>query len=457
MKARHLFMQSMKAWQKKDLQHVWHPCSQMKDYEKFPPIIIERGEGVYLYDLDGQRYLDAVSSWWVNLFGHSNPRINQAISRQLGQLEHCIFVNFSHKPAIELAERITQMVPEGLKKVFFSDDGSTAVEVALKISFQYFQQSGRPQKQNFVAIEDSYHGETLGAMSVNNIDLYSKVYKPLLLNTFKVEGPDCYRCKYGLCRETCQAECFSPMEKCLAEHHQEIAGAIIEPMVQGAAGMKIYSPVYLQKLRQACDQYDIHFIADEIAVGFGRTGKMWACEHAGVAPDIMCVSKGLTAGYLPLALTLTTDKIYSAFYDEYTALKAFLDSHSYTGNPTTCALANATLDIFRDENVLAENEIKSQLIKEKIQEYLLDHPHVDGFRQLGMISAIELVKDKKTKEGFDWKDRVGYQIYRIALKHGVLLRPLGNVLYFLPPYVITPEQIHEMVQAARKSVDEFFA
>lgn len=446
----------MNELQAKDLQYVWHPCSQMKDYVEFPPIIIDRGEGVYLYDIDGKRYLDAVSSWWVNLFGHSNKRINQAITRQLNKLEHVIFANFSHKPAIELAERMVKLAPQGLAKVFFSDDGSTAVEVALKISFQYFQQSGKLNKQKFVAIKDSYHGETLGAMAVNNIDLYSKIYKPMLMNTFKVEGPDCYRCKYGLKRETCQAECFELMEKCLEENHQEIAGAIIEPMVQAAAGMKIYSAVYLKKLRKACDDYDIHLIADEIAVGFGRTGKMWACEHAGVAPDIMCFSKGLTAGYLPLGLTLTTDKIYQAFYDEYTSLKAFLDSHSYTGNPITCALANETLNIFKDENILEKNELKAKLISKKIEELLLDHPHIDGFRQTGMISAIELVKDKKTKEGFDWQQRVGYQIYQIALKHGVLLRPLGNVMYFLPPYIINEDQIDHMIRAARKSVDEYF-
>jgi adenosylmethionine-8-amino-7-oxononanoate aminotransferase len=447
----------MNELQAKDLKYVWHPCSQMKDYAAFPPIVIDRGEGVYLYDIDGNSYLDAVSSWWVNLFGHSNKRINQAIARQLDKLEHSIFANFTHEPAIELAERMVNISPPGLAKVFFSDDGSTAVEVALKISFQYFQQSGKARKQKFVAVQDSYHGETLGAMSVNNIDLYSKIYKPLLVNTYKVEGPDCYRCKYDLNRENCEAQCFEHMEKCLQENHAEIAGAIIEPMVQGAAGMKIYSPEYLRKLRKACDDYDIHFIADEIAVGFGRTGKMWGCEHAGVAPDIMCVSKGLTAGYLPLALTLTTDKIYAAFYDDYTSLKAFLDSHSYTGNPTTCALANETLNIFEDENILDKNQLKSKIIGEKIQELLIDHSHVDGFRQLGMISAIEIVKDKKTKAGFDWQQRVGYQIYQIALKHGVLLRPLGNVMYFLPPYIINEEQIDKMIRVARRSIDEYFA
>lgn len=446
----------MKSLQKKDLQYIWHPCSQMKDYEGFPPIIIERGEGPFLYDTEGKSYLDAVSSWWVNLFGHSNKRINRAIARQVDNLEHVIFANFSHKPAIELAERIVKITPEGLNKVFFADNGSSAVEVAIKLSFQYFQQVGKPKKTKFIAITDAYHGETLGALSVGAIDLYSKIYNPLLLNTFKVEGPDCFRCKYGLNRKNCNAECFEHMERTIEENHEKIAGAIIEPMVQAAAGMKIYSPVYLRKLRNICDKYDIHFIADEIAVGFGRTGKMFACEHAEVSPDIMCVSKGLTAGYLPLSLTLMTDRIYDAFYDEYATLKAFLHSHSYTGNPIGCAVACETLNIFEDENIIEENKLKSQMIKEKIEEKLMDIPYFGEFRQLGMIGAVELVIDKETKEGFDWKERVGYKIYKRALEHGVLLRPLGNVIYFMPPYVVTEEEIDLMIDVARKSIKEYF-
>jgi len=446
----------MNSLQTKDLNYIWHPCSQMKDYEDFPPIVIDRGKGVFLYDVDGNKYLDAVSSWWVNLFGHSNKRINKAIASQLEKLEHVIFVNFSHEPAIELSERIVGMTPEGLNKVFFADNGSSAVEAALKLSFQYFQQTGKLKKTKFAAITDSYHGETTGALSVNNIDLYSKIYKPILLNTFKVEGPNCFRCKYSLNRDICNAECFEHMEETIKEHHEEIAGVIIEPMVQGAAGMKIYSPIYLKKLRKLCDDYDVHLIADEIAVGFGRTGKMFACEHAGISPDIMCLSKGLTAGYLPLALMLTTDEIYKAFYDEYTSLKAFLHSHSYTGNPIGCAVANETLNIFEDEKVLEKNMVKSRFLKEKAVELLLDHPNVGEFRQLGMIAAVELVKNKETRETFDWKKRVGYKIYRIALKHGVLLRPLGNVIYFMPPYVISEEEIDLMISVARKSINEYF-
>lgn len=447
----------MKTLQSKDLKYIWHPCSQMKDYEEFPPIIIDRGQGVFLYDAQGKRYLDAVSSWWVNLFGHSNKRINKAIQRQVEKLEHAIFVNFSHEPAIELAERIVNITPKGLNKVFFADNGSSAIEVAIKLSFQYFQQTGKTKKTKFIAVTNAYHGETLGALSVGDIDLYSSIYKPLLLNTYKVEGPDCFRCRYKLDRKTCNAQCFEHMERAIKENHEEIAGAIIEPMVQGAAGMKIYSPIYLKKLRKICNKYDIHFIADEIAVGFGRTGKMYACEHSGISPDIMCVSKGLTAGYLPLSLTLMTDKIYDAFYDEYTTLKAFLHSHSYTGNPIGCAVACETLNIFEDEKILEKNRIKSDIIREKVQEKLMDIPYVGEFRQLGMIGAVELVKNRETKEGFDWKERVGYKVYKNALKHGVLLRPLGNVVYFMPPYVINEEEIDLMVDVARRSIKEYFS
>ncbi|MBB6217216.1 adenosylmethionine-8-amino-7-oxononanoate aminotransferase [Anaerosolibacter carboniphilus] len=444
----------MNELQRKDLQYIWHPCSQMKDYESFPPIVLERGEGPYLYDIEGRRYLDAVSSWWVNLFGHSNKRINKAIANQVDKLEHAIFANFSHKPAIELAERIVKLTPEGLNKVFFADNGSSAVEVALKLSFQYHQQMGKPKKIRYVAISEAYHGETLAALSVGDIDLYNEIYKPLLLNTFKAAGPNCYRCPYGEDRENCEGSCIEDMERIVSEHHEEITAVIIEPMIQGAAGMKIYPAIYLKKLRQLCNTYDIHLIADEIAVGFGRTGKMFACEHAQISPDIMCLSKGLTAGYMPLSLVLMTDTIYDAFYDDYVSLRAFMHSHSYTGNPIGCAIACESLNIFEDENVIDKNRITSQRIQERIRP-LLDHPNVGEFRQLGMVGALELVKDKKTKEGFDWKQRVGYQIYQIALKHGVLLRPLGNVIYFMPPYVVDEKDIDFMVGTAEKAICEY--
>jgi adenosylmethionine-8-amino-7-oxononanoate aminotransferase len=446
----------MNIWQKKDLQYIWHPCSQMKDYEHFPPIVIERGKGAYLYDLDGKSYLDAVSSWWVNLFGHSNDRINAAINRQLEKLEHVIFANFSHKAAINLAQEIVRITPPGLAKVFFTDNGSSAVEAALKLSFHYHQQTGHPRKTRFAAITDAYHGETLGALSVGDLDLYSKIYQPLLLSTFKATGPDCYRCPYGQCRENCAAECFESLEKIVLEHSEEISGIIIEPLVQCAAGMKIYPPLYLKKLRELCTEHHIHFIADEIAVGFGRTGKMFACEHAGVSPDIMCLSKGITAGYLPLSQVVVTDKIYQAFYADYKELKAFMHSHSYTGNALACAAACESLNIFKDEDVLAKNEIKAKMIADKVKKLAASHPRVGEYRHLGMIGALELVEDKRTKKSFDWQKRVGYEIYKIALSKGVLLRPLGNVIYFMPPYIVEEEDIDLMVRVAFESINKFF-
>ncbi|SNR87694.1 adenosylmethionine-8-amino-7-oxononanoate aminotransferase apoenzyme [Anaerovirgula multivorans] len=448
-------MSRMRDFQEKDLKYIWHPCSQMKDYETFLPIVIKRGEGVFLEDINGKKYLDAVSSWWVNLFGHSNQRINDALYNQANKLEHVIFSNFSHEPAIALAERIINIAPKGLSKVIFGDNGSSAVEIALKLSFQYHQQIGKIKKTKFVALTGAYHGETIGALSVGGVDLYNKIYKPLLLDVIRPQGPDCFRCPYGRNRNNCNAECFEHMEKTVEEQHEEITAIIIEPMVQAAAGMKIYAVKYLKKLRKLCDEYNINLIADEVAVGFGRTGEMFACNHASISPDIMCVSKGLTAGYLPLSLTIMTDKIYDAFYDEYHTMKAFLHSHSYSGNPLGCAVAVETLKIFEEENIIKKNKIKSKLLKEKIEEMIEDIPCVGEFRQIGMIGAIELVKDQRTKEGFDWRKRVGYQIYKIAVKKGVLLRPLGNIVYFMPPYVINDHEIDFMLQIARDSILEY--
>lgn len=446
----------MNNWQQKDLRYIWHPCSQMKDYEDFPPIVIERGKGAYLYDIEGKSYLDAVSSWWVNLFGHANDRISKALALQSQKLEHVIFANFSHKPAIDLACEIVRITPAGLNKVFFADNGSAAVEAALKMSFHYHQQTGKTGKTRFVAITDAYHGETLGALSVGDIDLYSKIYKPLLLNTYRAAGPDCYRCPYGQNRADCDAPCFESLNQVVTEFAGEICGVIIEPLVQCAAGMKNYPPVYLRKLRKLCTKYDVHFIADEIAVGFGRTGKMFACEHAEVSPDMLCLSKGLTAGYLPMSLVVTTDEIYSAFYADYTELKAFFHSHSYTGNALACAVAMETLRIFADDDVLARNVIKARLIAEKTSKLFDGHPFVGEYRQLGMIGALELVADRKTKAVFDWQKRVGYGIYRIALEKGVLLRPLGNIIYFMPPYIVEEEDIEKMIRVAAESINRYF-
>lgn len=442
--------------QRKDLKYIWHPCSQMKDYEDMPPIIAKKGDGVFIEDIEGKRYLDAVSSWWVNLFGHSNKRINDALYNQANNLEHVIFANFSHEPAIELCERLMKLVPKGLGKVFFADNGSSSIEIALKISFQYHYQTGKSKKKKFIALTDAYHGETIGALSMGGCDRYSEIFKPLLLDTMRVDSPDCYRCKYSLCRDTCDAECFEHMKKTVEENHEEISAVIIEPMVQGAGGIKIYSPKYLKKLRTLCDDYDINLIVDEIAMGMGRTGTMFASEHAGITPDLMTISKGITAGYLPLALTLMTDKIYDAFYDDYTSGRSFIHSHSYSGNALACSVAVETLKIFEEENILEKNKVKSQFLRKICEEKLLDIPYVGEYRQIGMVGAIELVQDKESKERFPWEDRVGYEIYKIALRKGVMIRPMGDVIYFMPPYVITEEEMEFMIDITRDSILEFF-
>ena len=421
---------------KRDLDLIWHPCSQMKDYEDLPPIVIDHAQGINLYDVDGNRYLDVISSWWCNLLGHCNERINDAVKKQLDSLEHVIFANFSHLPAITLCDRLSHLVPENLTKFFFTDNGSSAIEAAMKMSFQYHYQTGNPQKQRFMALSDAYHGETIGALSVGGVDLYSKLYSPLLLDIIRIEGPDCYRCKYGKTRDTCSAECFSAAEADFEKYAEQTCACLIEPLVQAAAGMKIYPPVYLNKLRSACDRYNVHLIADEIATGYGRTGKMFACEHAGISPDIMCLSKGLTGGYLPMALAVTTDKIYEAFYADYSEGKAFMHSHTYCANPLACSAAIEVLNILESEDTIAQANQKAIYFNRLIRQRLAELKWVGEIRQIGLINAIELVKNPITKQPLDPKSRYGYRIFKKALKKGLLLRPLGNVLYFNPPLVI---------------------
>ncbi|AWZ47939.1 adenosylmethionine--8-amino-7-oxononanoate transaminase [Clostridiaceae bacterium 14S0207] len=446
----------MNIYQQKDLKYIWHPCAQMKDYEDFPPIVIEKGSGCWLYDVEGNKYLDCISSWWTNTLGHSNKRINEAIKSQIDNIEHVIFANFSNKSAIELSEKLVEITPSRLEKVFFSDNGSSAVEIALKMSFHYHQQKGSKKKTRFIAISDAYHGETLGALSVCDIDLYNKIYKPLLLDTLRVEGPDCFRCKYKKDREICKAECFKNMYEVLEKSAEEISAVIIEPMVQGAAGMKMYSPIYLKKLREICDKYNIHLIADEIAVGFGRTGKMFACDHAEISPDLMCLSKGLSAGYMPMSIVMASRDIYNEFYGEYSEHKAFLHSHTYAGNAMACAIALENLKIFKEDNIIERNIEKGIFIKNLTKERFKNHPYVGDIRNIGMITAIELVKDKELKLGFSADKRIGYEIYKIALKKGLILRPIRNTLYFLPPYVINNEEIEFMINTCLASINQYF-
>ncbi len=449
--------QRLSDWQERDLRHVWHPCSQMKDYEQFPPIVIVRGEGVWLYDEHGNRYLDAVSSWWVNLFGHANSRISQALSEQAFQLEHTIFANFTHEPAIRVAEKLVALTPEGLNKVFFADNGSSSIEVALKMSFQFHMQSGKTTKKRFLALTDAYHGETLGALSVGGVDLYNDVYQPLLLDTVRAQGPDCFRCPFNDRPASCQAQCIRFVEEELISHHEEITAVIIEPLIQAAAGMKMYPSIYLERLRALCTKYDVHLIADEIAVGFGRTGTMFACEQANISPDFMCLSKGLTGGYLPLSVVLTTNAIYDAFYDDYNKMKAFLHSHSYTGNTLACRVALEVLTIFEEENYIEIVQRKGEYMRKLAIEAFSGLPYVGEYRQVGLVGAIELVRDCDTKEPLPSEDRIGYQIYKMALAKGLLIRPLGNILYFMPPYIITDEEMSFMVETTKETMAQFFA
>jgi adenosylmethionine---8-amino-7-oxononanoate aminotransferase len=437
----------------RDLAHVWHPCTQMKDHEHELPLIpIRRGEGVWLEDYDGRRYLDAVSSWWVNLFGHANPRINAAVRAQLERLEQVILAGFTHEPVIALSEALVALAPAGLTRCFYADNGSSAIEVAVKMSFHYWRNSGRTGKRRFITLSNSYHGETLGALAVGNVELYKEIYRPLLMDVVTVPSPDCFERAPGeSCAEHSRRR-FAAMETALAQHAHEACAVIIEPLVQCAAGMRMYDPVYLALLREACERHDVHLIADEIAVGFGRTGTMFACEQAGIRPDFMCLSKGLTSGYLPLSAVLTTEPVYRAFYDDYVKLNAFLHSHSFTGNPLACAAALASLAIFREDRTLERNRTLAQHMGARARE-LADHPHVAEVRQRGMIVAIELVADKAGRRPYPWQERRGLRVYRHALTRGVLLRPIGNVVYLMPPYVITPEEIDLALEVAREGIE----
>ena len=439
----------------RDLAHVWHPCTQMKDHEYLPMVPIRRGEGVWLEDFNGKRYLDAISSWWVNLFGHANPRINAGVRAQLERLEHVILAGFTHEPVVALSEALVRVAPDGLNRCFYADNGSAAVEVALKMSFHYWRNVGRAGKQRFITLSNSYHGETLGALAVGNVELYKSIYRPLLMETITVPSPDCFDREPGESWADYSRRKFALMGSALARHAHEVAAVIVEPLVQCAGNMRMYDPIYLKLLREACDKYEVLLIADEIAVGFGRTGTMFACEQAGIRPDLLCLSKGLTGGYLPLAVVMATDAIYGAFYDDYVKLNAFLHSHSYTGNPLACSAALASLEIFREDDVLERNHSLAAHMAAQVKKRGLDeHAHVAEARQHGMILAIEMVRDKAARAPYPWEERRGLTVYRHGLERGVLLRPVGNVVYFMPPYVITPDEINTMVKVAAEGIEQ---
>jgi adenosylmethionine-8-amino-7-oxononanoate aminotransferase len=437
----------------RDRSVLWHPCTQMQDHEWLPLIPIRRGEGVWLEDYEGRRYIDAISSWWVNLFGHANPRIAAAIAEQANTLEHVLLAGFSHEPAIELAERLVALAPPGLSRCFYAESGSAAVEIALKMSFHFWRNNARRAKTKFICLDNSYHGETLGALAVSNVALYKDVYGPLLLQPLVAPTPDCFHRSAGESWTDYSRRMFEPMAQLIGAHAHEVCAVIIEPLVQCAGGMRMYHPVYLKLLRECCDRHQIHLIADEIAVGFGRTGTLFACEQAGISPDFLCLGKGLTGGFLPLSAVLTTENVYAAFYDHYATLKAFLHSHSFTGNPLACRAALATLDIFENEPVIERNHALAQRMQQATQ-HLIDHPNVAEVRQTGMTLAIEMVADKATRAPFPWQERRGLHVYRYALEHGALLRPLGNVVYFMPPFVISDDEIDLLADIATAGIDK---
>ncbi|MBQ3819324.1 adenosylmethionine--8-amino-7-oxononanoate transaminase, partial [bacterium] len=392
------------------------------------------------------------SSWWCNLLGHCNEYISSSVKHQADKLEHVIFANFTHEQAIKLCEKLSKILPKGLCKFNFTDNGSSSIEAAMKVSFQYHEQTGNPQKTRFMALTDAYHGETIGALSVGDCDLYTKLYKPILMDIVRINAPDCYRCPFNKTRENCECECAQDAKKVFEKYGNETAALLVEPLLQGSAGMKIYPPLYLRKLRELCDEYNVHLIADEIATGYGRTGKMFAFEHANVSPDIMCLSKGLTGGYMPMAIFVTTQKIYDAFYDDYNTGKAFMHSHTYSGNPLACSAANAVLDLMQDGEILKTAQENAVYFNKIIKDKFLSHKNVGEVRSIGLINAIELVEDKLSKKGFDSELRIGYQIYKKALKRGVILRPLGNVIYFNPPLIIKREEMDFAVDVAYKSL-----
>ncbi|CAN4267466.1 BioA Adenosylmethionine-8-amino-7-oxononanoate aminotransferase [Methylophilaceae bacterium] len=426
----------------RSLHSVWHPCTQMKQHETFPLIPIQRGEGVWLYDADGQRYLDGISSWWVNLFGHNNPRIKDAIKSQLDQLEHVMLAGFTHEPVVALSEKLSELT--GLGHAFYASDGASATEIALKMSFHYWRNSGQPGKTQFISLKNSYHGETLGALGVTDVAIFKDTYAPLLMQSAQMPSPDFRQSEASVSAEAMALCAAAALEDYLSGHHASIAAFIIEPIVQCAGGMAMHHPVYLQRAREICSRFQVHLIADEIAVGFGRTGTMFACEQAAAKvsdiADFICLSKGITGGYLPLSAVLTSDPIYQAFYDEHT-VKGFLHSHSYTGNPLACSAALATLGIFADDAVLEKNRGLADYIKSQASS-LAELP-IQHLRQQGMILAMDVVG---AQPGF------AQRCYAEALKQGLLLRPIGNTVYLMPPYSISHEEVNFMLTATHQAI-----
>ena len=447
----------VEAFLTRDLAVVWHPCTQMREHRgELPLLPIRRGRGAWLEGLDGQRWLDGISSWWTNLFGHAHPHIAQAIGAQAAELEHVIYAGFAHEPGLRLAERLVALAPRSathapLSRVFYGENGSAAIEIALKMSFHAHQNRDQPQRTRFVALQNGYHGETLGALAMSDIPLYRRIYAPLLLEPLFAPSPDAFNAEPGESAEACGRRAAAALATILERDGTSIAALVLEPLVQCAGGMRMHHPAYVAEARRLCDAHGVHLIADEIAVGFGRTGTLFACEQAGIAPDLLCLSKGITGGFMPLSAVLATQAIYDGFLDD-SRERAFLHSHSYTGNPIACAAALASLDIFRDDGVIARNRATADAMGALACE-VAGHPHVIG-RQTGMVVAFEMVADRATRTPFPAADRRGLRAYRAAIARGVVLRPLGDVLYWMPPYCIDAEGLELLARVTREAIAE---
>lgn len=441
-------------WVIGDKTFIWHPFTQMQEYVNEDIIIVERGRGNYVYDVNGRKYLDGVSSLWCNLFGHRRKELDRAIHHQLERMAHSTLLGITHVPAVELAERLVAVTPSCLTKVFYSDNGSTAVEVALKMAFQYWQQAEGKRwasRQTFLTLDYAYHGDTIGSVSLGGIDLFHSLYRPLLFKTYKAPSPYCYRCPLGLRPDRCDMECVNEVENILKRHQRRIAALVVEPKVQAAGGMLVHPPGYLRRLRDLCSRYGVFLILDEVATGFGRTGRLFACQHENVEPDFLCLSKGLTGGYLPMGATLTTDRVFEAFLGRYEEFKTFFHGHTYTGNPLAARVASATLDIFQRDRILDKLPSKIAYLQRKLQS-LADCAHVGDVRQMGFMVGIELVRNKRTKAPYAAKRRIGHRVCLEARRHGVLIRPLGDVVVLMPPLSITRSQIDLLTDAVRRSI-----
>ncbi|MDH3238153.1 MAG: adenosylmethionine--8-amino-7-oxononanoate transaminase [Deltaproteobacteria bacterium] len=447
-------MERTERLRQRDKAALWHPFTQMADWEKDAPLIIERGEGNYLFDTEGRKYFDGVSSLWVNLFGHGRREIDDAVRAQLDRMAHSTFLGLSHPPAIELAEKLLAVAPPGLSRVFYSDNGSTAMEIAIKMAFQYWRQreGGAEERREFLAFSEAYHGDTIGSVSAGGIDLFHRIFRPLLFSTRRVPAPHCYRCPYGLSRPSCGLFCAERMEEEVRGRKDALAAAIVEPLVQGAAGMLLMPEGYLARLRAVTRECGVLLICDEVATGFGRTGTMFACTQEGVSPDIMAVAKGMTGGYLPLAATLATEEIYRAFLGRYEEFKTFFHGHSYTANPLGCAAAIATLSIFARENVLTRVSRLGRTMERALAE-LSGHRNVGEVRRKGLMAGIEIVADRTTRERFPPENKVGQRVVRKVRERGVILRPLGDVIVLMPPLSSTEEEIRSLVRSASWAID----